>query len=144
MDFTRSMSAISQNIREEPDIKQLLSRMPESVVETLSDEQLIHLKTAIGSRNWGKHTVDIRGTFSFPFTRWRYYYVVLLGRNRRQLSAREKRISALMVTAFIIGFILFSTLLGILVLYLIKSFVGIDIFPNFSFGVWDYFKDNFM
>lgn len=144
MDFTRSMPHTSQNIREEPDIQQLLSRMPAPVSETLSDEQLIHLKTAIGSRSWGKHKVDLRGTFHIPFTPWRYYYVLLLGRNRRQLSDREKRISALIVTCFIIGFILFSALFGLLVLYLIKSFAGIDIFPGFSFGVWDYFKDNFM
>jgi len=137
------MSDVTQNIRSEPDTQQLLSRMPESIGKTFSDEQLIHLKTAIGSRSWGKHKVDFRGTFNIPFTPWRYYYVLLLGRNRRQLSDREKYISALVATGFIIGFILFSTLMGLLILYLIKSFMGIDIFPNFSFGVWDYFKDNF-
>ena len=36
--------------------------------------------------------------------------------------------------------ILASTLFGILVLYLIKSALGIDIFKGFSFGVWDWFK----
>jgi len=138
------MPEVSQNIRSEPDIQQLLSRIPASVSESFSDEQLIHLKTAVGSRSWGKHKVDFRGTFHIPFTPWRYYYVLLLGRNRRQLSDREKYISALIVTSFIIGFILFSALMGILILYLVKSFMGIDIFPNFSFGVWDYFKDNFM
>jgi len=138
------MTDTTQNIRQEPDIQQLLARMPNGIGESFSDDQLIHLKTAVGSRSWGKHKVDFRGTFHIPFTPWRYYYVLLLGRNRRQLSAREKRISALVVSLFIIGFILFSALLGILVLYLIKSFMGIDIFPNFSFGVWDYFKDNFM
>jgi len=138
------MPEVSQNIRSEPDIQQLLSRIPASVSDSFSDEQLIHLKTAIGSRDWARHKVDFRGTFHFPFTPWRYYYVLLLGRNRRQLSDREKYISALIVTSFIIGFILFSALMGILILYLVKSFMGIDIFPNFSFGVWDYFKDNFM
>lgn len=144
MDFTRLMPEISQNIRQEPDIQQLLSRMPVTIGNSFSDEQLIHLKTAVGSRSWGKHKIDFRGTFHIPFTPWRYYYVFLLGRNRRQLSNREKRISALVVTLFVMGFILFSALLGILVLYLIKSFAGIDIFPGFSFGVWDYFKANFM
>jgi len=138
------MPDVSKNIRSETDIKKLLSRMPESVGRTFSDEQLIHLKTAIGSRDWGRHKVDLRGTFHFPFTPWRYYYVLLLGRNRRRLSDREKYISALIVTSFIIGFILFSALVGVLMLYLVKSFMGIDILPNFSFGVWDYFKDNFL
>jgi len=138
------MSDVSKNIRSEPDIQKLLSRMPESVGRTFSDEQLIHLKTAIGSRDWGRHKVDLRGTFHFPFTPWRYYYVLLLGRNRRRLSDREKYISALIVTSFIIGFILFSALVGVLMLYLVKSFMGIDILPNFSFGIWDYFKENFL
>ena len=138
------MPETNQNIRQEPDIQQLLSRIPSNISDTFSDEQLIHLKTAVGGRNWGKHKIDFRGTFHFPFTRWRYYYVILLGRNRRQLTDREKRISALIVTFFVVGFFLFSALLGILILYLIKSFAGIDIIPGFSFGVWDYFKDNFM
>lgn len=138
------MPETNQNIRQEPDIQQLLSRMPSHISDTFSDEQLIHLKTAVGSRSWGKHKVDLRGTFHFPFTRWRYYYVLLLGRNRRQLSDREKRISALVMALFVMGFFLFSALLGILILYLVKSFAGIDIFPGFSFGVWDYFKGYFM
>ena len=128
------------NIRNEPDIQQLLARMPKSVSESLSDEQLTHLKTAIGSRNWGKHAIDLRGTCHIPFTRWRYYYVILFGRNRRQLSDRERRISALITSFIIIGFIGFATLMGLLILYLLKSFSGIDLFPGFSLGIWDEFK----
>lgn len=138
------MPELSKQIRQEPDVQQLLARMPSHIADSFTDIQLMHLKTAVGSRNWGKHKVDVRSTFAIPFTRWRYYFVLLVGRNRRQLSDREKRISALIVSLFIIGFIAFSALFGILVLYLIKSFAGIDIFPGFSFGVWDYFKDNFM
>lgn len=138
------MSDNFSDIRQEPDIQQLLSRMPTTIGDSFSDNQLIHLKTAIGSRNWGKHKIDVRGTFSIPFTRWRYYYVLLLGRNRRELSDREKRISAMVLALVVFGFIAFSVLLGLLVLYLVKSFAGIDIFPNFSFGIWDYFKDNFL
>jgi len=128
------------DIRLETDIQHLLSKMPDNIANSFNSEQLIHLKTAIGSRQWARHKVDLRGTFSLPFYRWRFYYVVLFGRNRRSLSSREKRISALTSAVFIMLFISFCTLLGLLVLYLAKSASGIDIFPNYSFGIWDYFK----
>ena len=133
----------NHDIRSEKDIQQLLSRMPKAVSDTFSDEQLTHLKTAIGGRQWGKHAFDVRGTFQFPFMRWRYYYVILFGRNRRQLSDRERRISTLVTTLLLIGFIGSCTLIGLLMLYLLKSFAGIDLFPGFSLGVWDYFKSEF-
>ena len=38
----------------------------------------------------------------------------------------------------------FCTLVGILVLYLIKSALGIDLIPGFSFGVWDWFNEEFL
>lgn len=132
----------SKLIREEVDIKNLLARMPKEVADSFSDTQLIHLKTVIGGRTWSKHAIDQRGTFQLPFMRWRYYYVFLMGRNRRQLSDREKRISALMMATFVFTFLAASTLLGLLMIYLLKSFLGIDIFPNFSLGIWDYFRDN--
>jgi|TARA_R110000851_G_scaffold90253_4_gene197037 hypothetical protein len=33
-----------------------------------------------------------------------------------------------------------SMLLGLLVLYIIKSALGIDLFPDTSLGIWDQFK----
>jgi hypothetical protein len=132
--------SVDKDIRQELDIQNLLARMPTAVADSFSDIQLVHLKTAIGSRNWAKHSLDLRGTITFPFTRWRYYYVFLAGRNRRQLSEREQKISALM-TAFILLIIISASIgLGLLCLYLLKSFSGIDIFPGLSLGIWDYFK----
>lgn len=130
-----------QKISEQPAIIKLLSRMPEEVADSFTDEQLTHLLTAVGSRGWGKHKVDFRGTFKLPFYQWRYYYVLLAGRNYRELSRQERRMS-LTITAFISSlFIIFSVTLGLLVLYLVKSALGIDIFPGFSLGIWDWFKE---
>ncbi|NQY50041.1 MAG: 3-phosphoshikimate 1-carboxyvinyltransferase [Colwellia sp.] len=130
-----------QKISEQPAIIKLLSRMPEEVADSFTDEQLTHLLTAVGSRGWGKHKVDFRGTFKLPFYQWRYYYVLLAGRNYRELSRQERRMS-LTITAFISSlFIIFSATLGLLVLYLVKSALGIDIFPGFSLGIWDWFKE---
>ena len=134
------MNASTQTIQNEPAIKNLLSRMPNDVANSFSEEQLTHLLTAIGARSWGRHKVDLRGTIKVPLYRWRFYYVLLLGKNIRELSRKEQQISLMLFTLMTAMFLLFSTLVGLLVIYLIKSAAGIDIFPGFSFGIWDWFK----
>lgn len=125
----------------DPAIRSLLNRMPDKVQESFSEEQLVHLKVAIGARQWGKHALDCRGVIKF--FKYRYYFVVLAGRNRRELSDREKKIAAASqaVTVSIFSFFVISTLL--LAAYLVKSALGIDIFSNYSFGVWSWFKGLF-
>lgn len=130
----------AQDIKKDPAIQKLLTKMPSHMADSFTDEQLVQLKSAIGSREWGKHKIDVRGTFPVPFFKSRIYYVFLMGRNYRNLSRQEKVISAFTIAAFTFLFIVFSVLLGLLVLYLIKSALGIDIFKDFSFGIWDWFK----
>ena len=134
------MSVENTKIKDEIAMQNLLSRMPSDVANSFTDAQLMHLKLAVGSRQWGKHKVDFRGTFPMPFMQSRIYYVFLMGRNHRDLSRQEKLISAFTLALFITLFISFSILFGILVLYLIKSALGINIFKDFSFGIWDWFK----
>ncbi|WP_245601072.1 3-phosphoshikimate 1-carboxyvinyltransferase [Marinobacterium jannaschii] len=122
--------------------KGLIERLPEELRDSFSEEQLAALKVAFGARKWGKHPVDLRGTLNI--WRWRYYYVFLLGRNRRELSRAEKRAAALAHASILALFLSFSTALGLLVLYLIKSAMGIDLFPGFSLGIWGWFKGNFL
>ena len=138
------MSAKNQAVANQPAIKQLLARMPKEVANSFTDEQLTHLLTAIGSRSWGKHKFDLRGTFKLPFYQWRFYYVFLAGKNYRELSRQEKRMSLFIATVISSIFLMFSATLGLLILYLIKSALGIDLFPNFSLGIWDWFKDTFL
>jgi hypothetical protein len=137
---TKEKVVTDSKIRNEPVIQNLLSRMPGNVADSLSDEQLIGLKVAIGSRNWGKHKVDFRGTFPIPFVSAKIYYVFLMGRNYRNLTRKEQLISAFTLALFVTLLIIFSVLMGILVLYLIKSALGINLIEGFSFGVWDWFK----
>tara|TARA_B100001093_G_scaffold445692_1_gene449457 strand:+ start:428 stop:862 length:435 start_codon:yes stop_codon:yes gene_type:complete len=130
-------------IRKELSIQYLLSRMPKEVADQFTDDQLIHLKTAIGARNWGNHPFDARGTITLPGYRFKFYYVLIFGKNRRNLSRSEEQASNLLgflLSAFLV-LILAAVLL--ITLYLLKSFAGIDLFPNFSIGLWDYFKDSF-
>lgn len=138
------MDATEQKISNQPAIKKLLSRMPEEVANSFTEEQLTHLLTAIGSREWGKHKIDFRGTFKLPFYQWRFYYVLLAGKNFRELSRQEKRMSIIITAIASSLFLMFCAGLGLLILYLIKSALGIDLFPNFSLGIWGWFKETFL
>nr|WP_024593355.1 hypothetical protein [Pseudoalteromonas sp. TB13] len=129
------------SLRNDPSIRSLLSRMPENVQRTFSDKQLIHLKVAIGARQWGKHTVDYRGVIKF--FKYRYYFVLLAGRNRRELSEKEQKIAAISQAITIAIFSFFVITILLLVIYLMKSALGIDVFSNHSFGVWSWFSDLF-
>ena len=107
----------------------------------LADEQLTYLKIAIGARQWGNHAVDCRGVVKL--FKYRYYYVFLAGRNRRELSIKEQKIARFtqaIILSLAVSFIILFTLL---VLYLIKSALGIDIFEGYSFGVWSWFQGLF-
>ena len=126
------------DITTDPVISRLLERMPNDVADSFSEKQLSYLRNAIGAREWGRHKVDLRGTVKF--FKWRYYYVVLAGRNRRTLSDKELRIAALMNAALITGFVTFSILVGLIVLYLVKSALGINLIEGWSLGLWDWFR----
>ena len=118
--------------------KGLMDRLPSDIKASFSTEQVAALKIAFGARQWGKHPLGLPGTFNVR--RSRFYFAVLLGRNKRQLSQREVRISLIIKSLLLTTFIGFSTLLGLLVLYLLKSAVGINILSEFSLGIWGWFK----
>lgn len=128
-------------VRDDPFVKQLVAKLPADSAATFSDEQLMALKTALGGRSWGAHVIDLRWTLSF--WHWHYYFVFLFGRNRRTLTRRERAIQRLALAGMLATFITVSTLFGILVLYLIKSAMGIDLIPGSSLGVWDWFQREF-
>lgn len=129
------------NLQQDPAIRRLLERMPKNIQTTFTDEQLAHLKIAIGARQWGNHAVDCRGVVKF--FKYRYYYVFLAGRNRRELSTKEQKIARLSQALILSIAATFIILLTLLILYLIKSALGIDIFDGYSFGVWSWFKELF-
>lgn len=133
------MSKQINDIKTDPLISRLLERMPDKVADSFSEEQLAYLRTAIGAREWGRHKVDLRGTFRF--FKWRYYYVVLAGRNRRTLSEKELKIAALVNVILLSSFILFSMLVGLITLYLVKSALGINLIEGWSLGLWSWFKE---
>lgn len=141
-DVEEKVASHSNDIRQDPTITRLLDRMPKATGESFSDEQLLHIRNAIGSRNWGNHTVDSRGVFKIPLLSWQVYYVFLIGKNRRELSTREIWWANILGTVFVVSATTFAILFVLLVLYLLKSAAGIDLFPNFSLGIWHWFKAN--
>ncbi|MBP8286478.1 MAG: hypothetical protein KAX57_06520 [Rhodoferax sp.] len=131
-----------QSTQGDPVIAQLLGKLPDDMRSSFSEAQLLALKIALGSRAWDRHTLDFRWTLKF--WQWQYYLVVVAGRNRRTMTARERRLQELSLTFFVSVFLMFSTILGIFVVYIIKSALGIDLIPGFSFGVWDWFQAQFL
>lgn len=121
----------------------LIKGMDSDVVKSLTPKQLNAIRGAINIREWRTHSIDFRPTLALPFLPWNFYMVFLFGLNRRGLSTSEKFIAAAMflLVIFITGMTLFG--LVFLILYLFKSWLGIDIFPETSLGLWDEFKSFF-
>ena len=139
----KSIRIIPEDIRSDATVHRLLERMPESVRDSFNDEQLMHIRNAIGARNWGDHSIDKRGVLALPMLGWRYYYVFLVGRNRRHLNSTEKNIARWLGSFLLASVTALAILFILLVLYLLKSAAGVDVFPNFSLGVWTWFKSAF-
>jgi len=126
------------DLRDDPAIRSLMERMPEDIQDTFTDEQLMHLKIAIGARQWGNHAVDLRGVIKL--FKYRYYYVFLAGRNRRKLTSQEQKVAKFGQAVILSVAVSFVILIILVTLYLAKSALGIDIFSGFSFGLWDWFN----
>ena len=127
------------NIRNDPFITDMMQRLPSSERSSFSDEQLASLKTAFGARTWGIHPVDLRWTIKF--WRKRYYFVFVAGVNRRPLSRRQQELARVGKAFLMTGVFGFAMLLGLLFLYLVKSAAGIDLDPDSSLEIWDWFKE---
>ena len=130
------------HIRQNPGIQALLHKLPKAQRDSFTDEQLLALKVALGARRWGKHAFDIRGTLGI--WRWRYYYVILGGREQRILTRQEEQMAFIARAVFLSGFVVIACLFGLLVLYLVKSALGINLIPGFSLGIWQWFKESVM
>jgi len=130
------------SIRDDPFICDFLAKLPVSASSSFSDEQLIALKAALAGRTWGVHTVDIRRTVKI--WHWQYYFVFLFGRNRRSLSRKQLELSRFFGFLLLAFFIVLFACFVLMVVYLLKSALGFDFFPGYSFGVWSWFKNEFL
>lgn len=126
------------SIKFDPFVAGLLERLPKENKDSFTDEQLLSLKIALSGRRWGHHAFDIRGVLGF--WNWRYYYVFIGGRERRELSRRHLKVARTTKALTLLVFLSFSTILGLLGLYLAKSAFGINILQGYSLGIWSWFK----
>lgn len=140
-DSSAAKPAATADIRKDPGLQKLLSRMPAEVGDSFTEQQLSHLRIALGARQWGKHQLDLRGTLRL--FRWRYYYVIVAGRNMRDGARSQQQLSRLTLAVIISLLLVVCGLFGLLVLYLVKSALGIDLFGDFSLGIWSWFKASF-
>jgi hypothetical protein len=124
-------------------VNQLLNKMDKSVADSFSYKQRKALQKVISSRDWQKHNLDFRPTLALPFLPWNFYIVFLFGVNKRDLLPAERFMAATMflLVLFVMG--LFILGCAFLLIYLLKSWLGIDLFTNESLGIWDEFKSYF-
>jgi hypothetical protein len=124
-------------------VNQLLSDMEKSVADSFTEEQRKALQKSITNQDWHQHNIDFRPTLALPFLPWSFYLVFLVGINRRGLLPAERFIAftMLLFIIFIIGLLIIGC--ALVLIYLLKSWLGIDLFPNESLGIWDQFKSYF-
>jgi hypothetical protein len=124
-------------------VKQLLNGMDEKVAASFTYKQRKALQKSINNQGWQQHKIDFRPTLAVPFMPWSFYLVFLIGSNRRQLLQSERFIGFTLFLAivFFIGLVVIACVFFLL--YLIKSWLGLDFFPNTSLGLWDKFDHYF-
>lgn len=146
-DYVSKEDAVNtqKTIHQDAFIRGLKERLPAETRDTFTAEQLASLKLAFGTRPWSKHPVDVRTTFRF--FRSRYYFVMVAGKGHADEQKRTSELS-LFAKAFVKGslMLIWFTVASILLtfcLYILKSALNIDFFPDFSFGIWDWFQSLF-
>jgi hypothetical protein len=111
---------------QDPFVRGLKQRLPEHLRDSFNEEQLAALRGVFGARSWVRH----------------YYFAIVAGRNKRNLTRPQQNLSLIAKAALATLFLLFSALVGLVILYLLKSALGINLFPDFSLGLWDWFKES--
>ncbi|MEE8059326.1 MAG: 3-phosphoshikimate 1-carboxyvinyltransferase [Pseudomonadales bacterium] len=123
-------------IRDDPFIYGLLQRMPEDVGKEFTEVQLRAIYQALTFNQQRIHPVDFRGAIGIPGFSW--YFVFLAGTDHR----RTIRNRAIMFRKFEILFVLITlatlAFLGITFSYIVKSMLNINLFSDFSLGLWDW------
>jgi hypothetical protein len=119
----------------------VLKKIDPQVFKTLNLLQLEAISQAIAGTDKSKrHAFDFRGAIPLFFRR--YYFVMLAGRDRRSATRtieagrrKSSSVVALLLMSYcvICGAVFFC----LLALYLLKSFLGIDLFADKH--LWDWF-----
>ena len=127
-------------IEVDPFTDSIIRRIDPKIRDTLTTTQVTAIIAAI--RNPEKiRPIDIRGIIPLYFAR--YFFVLLIGRDKRAVMEREEHIRR--KKASWLGGILFALLVSLpfllllfVFLYLLKYFAGVDIVPDFH--LWEIFE----
>ena len=127
-------------IEVDPFTDNIIRRIDPKIRDTLSTTQVTAIIAAI--RNPEKiRPIDIRGIIPLYFAR--YFFVLLIGRDKRPVMEREEHMRR--QKASWLGGILFALLVSLpfllllfVFLYLLKYFAGVDIVPDFH--LWEIFE----
>jgi hypothetical protein len=122
-------------------VQALMAKLPLDIRNTFSADQLHALNQALNAPK-RQHAVHLR--WQLGFWRWKFYFNLILGRDRRDLTRSQELTKGWVLAIIMWGLIFITTLFWLLVLYLIKSAMGIDIFPHFSLGIWSWFKETYL
>ena len=118
---------------DDPYVQSVLRRVPLDVQSTLTIEQWDGFRKALEEKERPRHAVDVR--FEIPLYFARYYFVMLLGKDRRVRSQRvlvERRSRAKRFAAavFIASAAAVICLGALFFLYLAKCGADINLFKN--------------
>lgn len=127
---------------DDPDLDQftrfVLGHIDEDVRRSLTDEQFESIRQAVdATKPKAKHPLDFRGVIPLFFAR--YYFVILGGRDQRTDQSNKeftrRRNASSTFTGLMLLIVLLIPITAILILggYLMKSFLGIDVFPDAHF-----------
>jgi hypothetical protein len=121
-------------LAENPAAQRLLGRIPAQTLSTFSGHQIDAIARAV-EPELSTHLIDFRA--SMPLGFMQLYVAVLVGRERRRTS-RLAAESKLHLVRIVVGYLLLlslliSAVLGFaIILYCIKSVLGIDLLPGHS------------
>ena len=111
--------------------------LDENTIDSLTDEQKQAVEKAVLDITLvTRHQIDIRR--SFPLFTKRFYLVFLFGRDLRRRPRQESPLRRFIVSILVILAAITAAGSVFISLYLIKSALGIDIFPNYHLGLWDW------
>jgi hypothetical protein len=127
-------------IEVDPFTDNIIRRIDPKIRDSLTTTQVTAIIAAI--RNPEKiRPIDIRGIIPLYFAR--YFFVLLIGRDKRAVMEREEHMRR--KKASWLGGILFALLVSLpfllllfVFLYLLKYFAGVDIVPDFH--LWEIFE----
>ena len=126
----------------DPFVENVLRSVPADVARILTTAQWGGLRHALKhARSRTSPVIDVR--FVIPLYFVRLYAVFLLGQDRRAsvarvLHERRSQASRVAVAAFLAALFVFVVVVLFLLLYVLKSAAGIDIFPNFHLFAWSH------